>query len=280
MIRHQKDPFKIVTCTVCSLVYTTPRLAGDQIETMYQTDYWQSPRPRDFGYMDYVRQYENYRRTFLLRSRVIQRFIQKPSRLLDIGCGPGYFLKIMEEKGWDVHGVELSKPMADSAKEHLGLSQVRAGQLQAGDYPIGSFDVIALWDVIEHLEAPRQMLADVRTLLKPDGLLILETQDVKSLFARVLGRRWHHYKYMEHLWHFSADTLRELLDLEGFEVVYLTHRFAGKYVSLEFIMERAQRLPTLASKLVTRLLRPIKSRSLYINPYDELIVVAAPQSNG
>ncbi|HRX78439.1 MAG TPA: class I SAM-dependent methyltransferase, partial [Pirellulaceae bacterium] len=136
-----------------------------------------------------------------------------------------------------------------------------------------SFDVITLWDVIEHLEDPRAVLATAKRLLKNDGILVLETQNVESVFARLMGRRWHHYKFEEHLWHFSPTTLSALLRLESFSLTEMSARRAGKFVTMNFAIERSARV----HKTLPQLLRPLRclgGLSLYVNPMDELIAVA------
>jgi SAM-dependent methyltransferase len=141
--------------------------------------------------------------------------------------------------------------------------------------PLGpeSFDLITLWDVIEHVPDPQQLLGCVRSLLRPDGKLLLETQNVRSLWARLLGRRWHHYKHAEHLYHFDPDTIARLLAACGFKLLHCGPGYAGKYVSFGFIAERAGRLGRIPGLLFSPLAL-LQSYSLYVNPRDELIVVA------
>ena len=108
--------------------------------------------------------------------------------------------------------------------------------------PADAFDLVALWDVVEHVPDPKALLREAVGYLVPGGHLILETQNVESVFARLLGARWHQYKHLEHLYHFSSTTLRRLLEEAGLEVVHETARFGGKHVSLAFIRERATRI--------------------------------------
>lgn len=266
-------PFRIVRCTDCGLVYTLPRLPTASIREMYQVGYWRSAEAKNFGYTDYLRDRNRYLRTFRLRSKVIDRYKTSAGRVLDIGCAAGFFLKVMEEKGWESTGVELSALMADFARTELKLSNVFTGTLDDQQFEPESFDVITLWDVIEHLEDPRSVVATAKGLLKNSGILVVETQNVESVFARLMGRRWHHYKFEEHLWHFSPKTLSELLALEQFAVEEISSRWAGKYVAADFVVERSARIHRVLPKLL-RPLRCLGDLSLYINPMDEMIVVA------
>jgi predicted TPR repeat methyltransferase len=182
----------------------------------------------------------------------------------------------MSERGIDAHGVEVSKTIARHAVEHFGFDTVHVGSLQSAPYADATFDLITMWDVVEHVANPRALLIRARELLKPGGLLVLETQNIDSAFARVLGRRWHHFKHAEHIYHFTASSLRQLLGAAGFEVPILTPRHGGKYVSLDFIAERAGRIhPRLSDALAP--LRRLQSVSLYVNVMDELIAVARPR---
>ena len=98
-------------------------------------------------------------------------------------------------------------------------------------------------------------------------------------FASLLGRRWQHYKHEEHLYHFNPTTVRQLLDQAGFVVVHNAPAYGGKYVSLPFIAERANRLPA-PVRLPFQPLRLFKNASLYLNLKDEMVVVARPVSRG
>jgi hypothetical protein len=111
-------------------------------------------------------------------------------------------------------------------------------------------------------------------------VLVLETQNVESLFARLLGRRWQHFKHHEHLYHFSPATLRRLLEREaGLNIMDRTSRFGGKYVSPAFIAERAGRVHPLLSRLLAPL-AGMKRTGLYINLFDELICVCRRPGEG
>ena len=266
-------PFRVVRCVGCDLVYTLPRLPSAQILEMYQVGYWRSAEARNFGYTNYLQDRDRIFRTFRLRSKVIDRYKPSSGRVLDIGCAAGFFLMVMEEKGWETTGVEISTPMADYARTELKLNNVFPGTLEEQRFEAESFDVITLWDVIEHLEDPRSVLAISRRLLKHDGILVIETQNVESVFARLMGRRWHHYKCAEHLWHFSPKTLSSLLALEHFTAMEMSSRWAGKYVTVNFALERSARIHSALPRLLLPL-RCLGSLSLYINPMDELIAVA------
>ena len=267
------EPFRVVQCRRCGLTYVNPRLPPERLHQMYQEEYWSSGRAKEFGYSGYLAEEPLYRRTYKRRMPVIRRHKPTPGALLDVGCAAGFFLAVAAEEGWRPTGVELSAPMAEYAATTLRLPDVRRGDLLSLELPEASFDVITLWDVLEHLEDPPAHLRAARRLLKPDGILVIETQNVASFFARVMGRKWQHYKHAEHLYHFDPRTLQRLLTEAGFEILENTPRLGGKYVSMDFLVERVGRihtwLPTLAAPL-----RLLGSKALYVNLRDEMVVVA------
>ena len=139
--------------------------------------------------------------------------------------------------------------------------------------------MICFWDVIEHVANPQELLHQCRQLLKPDGVLLLETQNVDSLWARLTGRKWQHFKHEEHIYHFTPETIVRILEDCGFAIAHETARFGGKFVSCAFIAERAWRLHPLMGVLF----KPLAvggGFNFYLNLRDELIVAARPQSLG
>lgn len=275
--RHEcfrEDPYRVVRCRACGLVYVTPRRDPDRLAEIYQTAYWHSPEAKTFGYTDYRKDAELYRRTYRRRYKLIERHFAKPGRVLDVGCAAGFFLSVMKEKGWSTQGVEVSDYIAQFGRTQYGLD-VFSGKLEDAGLEPESFDLITFWDVVEHLPDPVPVLEQARKLLKPDGRLILETQNVRSLFARVLGRRWQHYKHHEHLYHFDRATVDALVSKASLRIVENRSALGGKYVSLGFIRERAGRV----SRILSALLAPLaflERRAVYVNPFDEMIVVCAP----
>jgi 2-polyprenyl-3-methyl-5-hydroxy-6-metoxy-1,4-benzoquinol methylase len=271
-LRFHDGPFQVVQCSHCQLVYVTPRLRADVLPHVYGESYWRSPSPKSRGYADYVGDEALYLTTYEKRFRLVNRFAPTPGRALDIGCAAGFFLKVLSRHGWQVDGVELSPEIARHAQEVYGFDQVHVGELGTSSFEPDSFDLITCWDLVEHVPDPIRLLQKARSLLKADGYLIIETQNVDSRFARLLGRRWQHYKHLEHLYHFSASTLRLLLKKSGLDLVHQTSRFGGKHVSLGFIRERATRIHP-AMETLLRPLSLLKEFHLYVNVYDELIVV-------
>ncbi len=279
-----EDPYQIRRCSGCSLVFVTPRYCDNTIHEVYGQDYWTSDTPKTKGYADYASEAPLYLKTYKRRLGLVKRFCKSSAKVLDVGCAAGYFLRVMRDAGHDVYGVEISSPIAAEAKEHLGDERVHIGPLDSVDheanqkaYAKGSFDLVTMWDVIEHVPNPQDLLRQALEMLKPDGHLILETQNVDSRFASMLGPKWHHYKHEEHIYHFNPSTIRKLLEQGGFETVKLTSDYGGKYVSFGFIAERAARINKVAS-LALKPLNLMRHANLYLNFRDEMVVVAKPHA--
>ncbi|MBK9384100.1 MAG: class I SAM-dependent methyltransferase [Planctomycetes bacterium] len=272
-LRFEEPPFRVVRCKSCALVWVTPRRDPSRLVEIYQTAYWHSDAAKDFGYTDYQRDASLYRRTYLRRYSAIARHCKTPGEVLDVGCAAGFFLSVMKEKGWRTQGVEVSGYIAEFGRKNYGLDVI-VGTLDEAAPVLGDrrFDLITFWDVVEHLPDPIAVLRRAASFLRPGGKLLLETQNVRSLFARVLGQRWQHYKHHEHLYHFDPRTVRELCRQAGLRVIENRARLGGKYVSLGFVRERAGRVHPLLSTLLFPL-KLVERSPLYVNLFDEMIVV-------
>lgn len=255
------------------MCYVTPRRSpAALIEEVYAADYWRSHDASHRGYLDYRADEDLYVRTFRRRFLRHAQSLPRGGRALDVGCAAGFGMRALESAGFEAHGIEPSAEIRASALAHFPPDRVRAGRVEDVEFEPASFDLIAMWDVLEHTVDPLAVLRRARGWLRPSGRLILETQNVDSLTARAMGGRWTHYKHDEHLLHFSPRTLRRALDEAGFETLVLSTAAAGKYVSPAFIAERARRVaPWLAF-----LLRPLARRrgAIYVNPLDEMIAIA------
>lgn len=280
-VKFEDKGFTLYTCSDCGLVYVSPRLSGQALLDVYNESYWKSDNPKDRGYADYASESKLYLKTYKKRMKLVSKWLPDNGRILDVGCAAGYFLRVAQQHGHDVHGVELSEAIAREAIAALGDDRVFHGFLddciEARGWDDHTFDLVTIWDVIEHVPEPQGLLASIKRMIKPGGKLLLETQNVASRFAGKMGKAWHHYKHDEHLYHFDPQTIRRLLDDCGFDVLACGSKFAGKYVSFGFLAERAGRLGTIPG-LLAKPLGLLKPCNVYINPHDEIIVVAEPRA--
>jgi 2-polyprenyl-3-methyl-5-hydroxy-6-metoxy-1,4-benzoquinol methylase len=142
---------------------------------------------------------------------------QPPARLLDLGCATGDFLAAAEKRGWVGAGLEVSPYAAEQARRR-GL-KVLTGSLETVGGALDRYELVTLWEVIEHLPDPLGELRRIRPLLAPGGLLAVSTPNVYGISTRLFGRRSVTFKPGEHLFYFSRETLRQLLNAAGFRVV-------------------------------------------------------------
>ena len=214
----------IVRCVGCGLVRQNPQPRPDDLVQAYQ----------EVADERYEEEASGRVETFSRALRDMERH-ERSGRLLDVGCHVGIFLDVARRAGWDTHGVEPSRWSAERARAR-GLRVVNAPLAEAG-FPDGSFDVVTMWDVIEHLGDPMQELRRAHRLLRPNGLLALSTMNVESWFPRLMGRRWPWYMQM-HLYYFTPATLRQMLDRVGFEMVETTpHK---RVVRLAYLVSRLE----------------------------------------
>jgi 2-polyprenyl-3-methyl-5-hydroxy-6-metoxy-1,4-benzoquinol methylase len=167
--------------------------------------------------------------TFDDRLDHIEKYI-KAGKVLDIGCATGFFLKREKERGWQTFGVEISKTAGKKAQEIAG-GPVFIGTLENAGFSESFFDVITMFDVVEHAIDLDSLLTHVRKLLKPQGMIFITTPNIESLTARLMGSYWPHYN-IGHVYYFSPETLTRLLKKYDLTVKYITP--AKKVLNLEY----------------------------------------------
>lgn len=226
---------QIVQCRYCSYVYANPRWVSDELLEAYAAVEDET----------YVRERTGRELTFRRHLEALQRFTGAPRgrRLLDVGAYIGVFVEVAREAGWDACGVEPSQWAVRVARQR-GLP-VRQGTQETLGVEAEAFDVITMWDVIEHVDDPAGEMAQAERLLKPGGLLAVHTMNVESVFARLMGRRWPWLMDM-HIHYFSARTLAQMLQKVGFEV--LASGAQGRYLRLGYLASRVEGLnPTVGA---------------------------------
>lgn len=152
------------------------------------------------------------------RRKLLERLKPNGGRLLDVGCGSGDFLAVMQKvPGWQVAGLEPSPQAAEHARATHALD-VTVGELPQPHWPAATYDVIMLWHVLEHVPAPKQVLAEARRLLKPDGIFVVAIPVADSAEAQLFGPAWAGYDVPRHLMTFTRTSVARLLEKAGFRV--------------------------------------------------------------
>ncbi len=229
---------RLVKCRRCQFQYVNPRLRGDLIFSSYT----EGDDPT------YVSQLQARERTFAASLDEIERGAGGTGRLLDIGTAAGAFLAAARARGWQAEGCEPSRWLAEWGAQHYGIT-IRQGSVFEQDYEDGSFDVVTLWDVIEHTLNPREMLERCFRLLKPGGILVVNYPDIGSWIARALGRKWL-FLTSVHLYYFDRATMSRMLETTGFTVE--TVRSHWQRLELDYILFRGSVLSHALSKVSRR----------------------------
>lgn len=138
----------------------------------------------------------------------------KPSKILEIGCGPGFLLSAIDKKH-RVSGLEISKLAAEHAKQFAPICNV---PLEEARLEENSFDAVISHHVIEHVENPESFLSEIKKILKPEGLLILATPDFKSVCAKLFKKNYRMLFDKTHINLFSFTSLKKMLTDYGFDI--------------------------------------------------------------
>lgn len=215
----QKRGYRLWKCDTCGLIFVYPQPTFDQLKQLYnkQAGYFATASAElEKSSDDYAVQLNR-----LLPQNGIER-----GNFLDVGCATGALLYQMRKLGWRVAGTEINPDAAAIAKKHN--IDVFVGELNECPFAEGTFDAVHLGDVIEHVGSPRQTLLSVHRLLKPGGIITIQTTNTKCGFARSsmllsmwFGFPWPYSEAPYHLYEFSAESLTRLVSSCGFEVISL-----------------------------------------------------------
>lgn len=218
--RTSRDTFLAMRCLRCRLVYLNPRPATSELTRIYPPTY----HAFDFSAEQFGFVYKVRRRLEAHRALAWCAGLPADARILDVGCGDGFHLRLLREFGrpnWRLEGVD-SSARAVAAATSAGLS-VHQGNVEEVALPASSYDLALLVMTIEHVAAPPVVLDAILRLLKPGGRLVVVTDNTASLDFRLFkGRYWGGYHFPRHWNLFNPPTLRLLAEKTGFEVESLT----------------------------------------------------------
>ena len=212
--------YRIGACRACGHSFVAQEVSEAVLTAAYAEDYYGGGDGG--GYENYLGRLDSRMAGFRERLASVERYVRPPGSVLDVGCAVGLFLRVAQERGWTAIGVERSTWAADYGRRTWGLQILL--DMRDAVRPTG-FDLVTMWDVVEHLEQPRHVLEQAHSLLREGGYLALSTVNSSSLGARRAGRAWRHLVPPLHLQYFTKASLFDLLRRTGFRPV--THHPDG-----------------------------------------------------
>lgn len=285
LTKYDLGAHRIVKCQGCGLMRLSPMPTLDDTKQVYaDISYFQNPgfyevaKGNLYGYVDYIAERMNKLRGY----RPIAEFLYKRHgsqvaglpRILDVGCGLGYFLDVAQDVGFGVTGIEFNPGAIRQMKEKYAFP-VYEGSLHSIPASAGQFDVITMFDVIEHLHDPFGDMKKMFELLQPGGGVAITTMDSESFSSRLLGMRLEDFRRIrEHLYFFSRESLTKVLESAGFRVYAI--KSYGHTFELGFLLERMQIInrPIFgAARWLVEQLGMARWR-VSINPHTKMIVYA------
>jgi SAM-dependent methyltransferase len=162
----------------------------------------------------------------------------KPGRMLDIGCGNGWFIYQMRNRGWEVKGIEPSRAGAETGRR-VGLD-IHPGDILSAKYPDSNFDYIRANHSFEHIPNPKEVLLEIHRILKPDGKAFIGVPNIASMNARLFGQYWYYLGAPVHTFNYSNKTLPDMLERCGFKNVSIKYNsnYNGILGSIQIYLNR------------------------------------------
>lgn len=222
VLPHQKgifsfDVWNIVNCNNCGFVYVNPRITEKVNDEYYK---FKLKGDQDFIIHHFIESADYHLSYWRRMIRVIKKF-KKFGNLLDVGCGSGDFLIAAQAAGYRVFGQDISDYFIEFNRKENNII-VFTEELKKLNLQRNSFDVVSCFDVIEHHRNPMELLSEIKTLLKPDGILIISTHDISNIFAKFYGKKWRMIYPIGHLTYFTRRTMKRMLSELGYEIIRIT----------------------------------------------------------
>jgi len=203
---------EVAWCGECGFGWLQPFPTKDEVHDYYY----------DTDALSYVIQNDSEKRKgFEQRLKRLSQLMPERGTLLDVGSGLGHFLSMAQEDGWNVDGVELQKSAAEYCQERYGI-QPHVGYIEALNLAPNSFDVVTMWDVLEHVHNPVEFLRSCALLVKPGGILVLAIPNASGWPARIFKGGWR-YVMTHHLSYFTMDRINRMLDDIHLSIVATNH---------------------------------------------------------
>lgn len=217
--RTSPDVFSVMQCNLCDLVYLNPRPSVSEFDRIYLPNYHAFDfSEEDFGFVHKIR-------ARLEAKRLLDWCKDLPdnARIIDVGCGDGFHLRLLQafgKKSWRLEGVDISSQAVEAAeKSNL---KVHFGSVEEIGLPKDTYDLAFMIQTIEHVEKPDAVLSAVREILKPNGRVVIVTDNTDSIdFDLFKKSYWGGYHFPRHWNLFNQKSLTKLAEKTGFAVADL-----------------------------------------------------------
>jgi len=196
-----KEEFELSECGCCSLIMTNPQPTPSEIGRYYQSEDYVSHTDTKKGFIHYL--YHVARNLTLKRKRNLIAKYHKKGNLLDIGCGTGYFAAFMKDNKYDVSVMEPDPQAAEKAAEKLHIKPY-----QSLEDIQGTYDIITMWHVLEHVHDINTTFSKLNALLKENGVLLIAVPNPESTDAKHYKEYWAAYDVPRHLYHYKKSLIR------------------------------------------------------------------------
>ncbi len=207
LFKKNDEPF--VICNDCALVLINPRPSYDKIKQIYGNDYSR----------DYAKKAASKLKRSLRRVRLITKNFVSSGRWLDVGCSAGFVVKVAQDNNFDAFGIDIEPWGINYGKTHLQLKNLTAGTIEEQAYPDKYFNVISLYDVIEHVPNLNVLVKELKRILATTGVIHIITPDIGHRCVTKPLADWKAIKPSEHLYYFNKATLNKLFNKHGLTVV-------------------------------------------------------------
>jgi SAM-dependent methyltransferase len=231
--RRVGDPLK--SCRRCGLLFADGSLSDDKLHDLYDRSYYDSWGGEEAAKAVSVQKTAYFERHLRRISGA------KPGgSLLDLGCARGDFVNLALSRGYDAFGIEISRYAAQVAARNIGADRILQGTIDKSDFPPSTFDVVTMFDFLEHVVELESTVSWAAGVTKDDGILYIVTPDTSSLSFKLMGRHWWHFKD-EHLWYFNPRNPSIILKRSGFQV--LSCERCRKTLSVQYALSQLKAYP-------------------------------------
>jgi SAM-dependent methyltransferase len=268
-VKENDKTYNVFFCKKCNVGVTNPIPSPNELESLYSSgDYRSASGKRFVGPVETGVSLARH-----LRRKRIEKYKEK-GRILDIGCGRGVFLNIMKKNGWTVAGTEYDRMTAESIGKNYNVHVVTGNPKDWG-FSLGSFDVVTMNHVLEHMSAPEIAIEECSRLLGKGGLLVVAVPNITSLQSSLGRHLWFHLDIPYHLYHFSEKGLSGLIEKYNF-TVFKVRRFDLEYSPFGWL-QTFLNLTGIRKNLLYGLLKNITSRKNLISntsKWDLILTIA------